>query len=116
MKEIEELFETISPERQERLLNPQMSDWFRTWFFGKYGHRVYDIKIGRKWVTMKSKTHRARISLEKYKTLAFVVWRRDAESHSYIPKQKRPREWYKEYGFDKNPRDYYLDPKHLHWK
>ncbi len=115
MKQIEDLLETITPERQERLLNPQMSDWFRTLFLGKYGFRVYDIKVGRKWVMMRSNNHRARIPVEKFKTLAFVTWRRDCETATYNPKETRKREWYKDYGFNKPPRDYFLDPKHLHW-
>ena len=66
---MEILLDTISPERQERLLNPQMSDHFRTFFIGKHGHRIYEIKIGRKWVTMRSNNHRTRISLDAFKTL-----------------------------------------------
>jgi hypothetical protein len=113
---MELLFDTISPERQERLLNPQMSQHFSTFFHGKFGHRRYDIKIGRKWVIMRSNNHRARISLEKFKTLAFVQWRRDVESYTFNPNKKRKREWYKDFGFEKHPRDYVLDPKHLLWK
>lgn len=116
MKQIEDLLETITPERQERLLNPQMSDWFKTFFMGKYGNRVYEIKVGRKWVTMRSSNHRARISLEKFKTLAFVQWRRDCESFTFVPSQKRKREWYKEFGFTQPPRDYIINHKHLTWK
>jgi len=113
---MEKLYETISPERQERLLNPQMSDHFETFFMGKFGHRMYQIKIGRKWVTMRSRSHRARLSLENFKTKAFVQWRRDAESDSFVSGQKRKREWYKDYGFTKQPRDYFVNPKHLSWK
>ena len=113
---MENLIETISLERQERLLNPQMSDHFRTFFMGKYGNRVYEIKIGRKWVTMRSNSHRARISIQKFRTLAFVQWRRDVESHTFVPNQKRKREWYKDYGFTKKPRDYLLEFKHLSWR
>jgi len=113
---MEILLDTISPERQERLLNPQMSDHFRTFFMGKHGHRIYEIKIGRKWVMMRSNNHRTRISLDAFKTKAFVQWRRDVESYTFIPNTKRKREWYKEYGFNKNPRDYILEHKHLSWK
>ncbi len=113
---MEKLYEKISPERQERLLNHQMSDHFETFFMGKFGNRMYQIKIGRKWVTMRSRSHRARLSLENFKTKAFVQWRRDVESHTFVPNEKRKREWYKAYGFTKQPRDYFLDPKHLSWK
>ena len=116
MKSIENLLKPISAERQERLLNPRMSDHFQTFMCGKYGYRIYTIKIGRKWVTMRSNNHRARISLEKFKTLAFVTWRRNVESHTFNPQEKRKRNWYRDYGFDKNPRDYLLYDKHLSWK
>ena len=116
MKPIEDLLEPISPERQERLLNPKMSDHFKTFICGKYGYRLYTIKIGRKWVTMRSNNHRARMSLDKFKTLAFVQWRRDCESFTYTPSQKRKREWYKDFGFTQNPRDYIINHKHLNWK
>ena len=113
---MENLIETISLERQERLLNPQMSDHFRTFFMGKFGHRIYEIKIGRKWVTLRSNNHRTIISLDAFKTKAFVQWRRDCESFTFIPSKKRKREWYKEFGFFQNPREYILNPKHLLWK
>ena len=113
---MEELLEKISLERQERLLNPQMSDHYKTFLFGKYGHRIYTVKIGRKWVMLRSNNHRARISLDKFRTIAFVQWRRDVEYHTYNPYKKRKREWYRAYGFDKNPRDYFIYSKHLSWR
>ena len=113
---IEELLENISPERQERLLNPQMSDHYKTFLFGKYGHRIYTVKVGRKWVMLRSNNHRAKISLERFKAIAFVQWRRDVETHTFNPSVKRKREWYRDYGFDKNPRDYYINFKDLSWK
>ncbi len=113
---MEELLEKISLERQERLLNPQMSDHYKTFLFGKYGHRIYTVKVGRKWVMLRSNNHRARISLDKFRTIAFVQWRRDVEYHTYNPYKKRKREWYRAYGFDKNPRDYFIYSKHLSWR
>jgi hypothetical protein len=113
---MEELLEKISPKRQERFLNPRMSDYYKTFFFGKYGYRMYTIKVGRKWVVLRSNSHRARISLERFKTIAFVQWRRDVEAHTFNPSGKRKREWYKDYGFYKNPRDYFIDTRHLSWK
>ena len=113
---MEELLEKISPERQERLLNPQMSDHYKTFLFGKYGHRIYTVKVGRKWVMLRSNNHRARISLDKFRTIAFVQWRRDVEYHTYNPYKKRKREWYRAYGFYKNPRDYFIYSKHLSWR
>ena len=113
---MEELLEKISLERQERLLNPQMSDHYKTFLFGKYGHRIYTVKVGRKWVMLRSNNHRARISLDKFRTIAFVQWRRDVEFHTYNSSKKRKREWYRAYGFDKNPRDYFIYSKHLSWR
>ena len=69
---MELLIDIINSKRQERLLNPQMSDHFKTFFMGKFGYRLYEIKIGRKWVTLRSNTHRTKISLEAFKTKAFV--------------------------------------------
>ena len=51
-----------------------------------------------------------------FKTLAFVQWRRDCESFTYTPLQKRKREWYKDFGFNQHPRDYIINYKHLNWK
>ena len=113
---MEELLEKISLERQERLLNPQMSDHYKTFLFGKYGYRIYTVKVGRKWVMLRSNNHRARISLDKFRTIAFVQWRRDVEFHTYNSSKKRKREWYRAYGFDKNPRDYFIYSKHLSWR
>ena len=113
---MEELLEKISLERQERLLNPQMSDHYKTFLFGKYGHRIYTVKVGRKWGMLRSNNHRARISLDKFRTIAFVQWRRDVEFHTYNSSKKRKREWYRAYGFDKNPRDYFIYSKHLSWR
>ena len=113
---MEELLEKISLERQERLLNPQMSDHYKTFLFGKYGHRIYTVKVGRKWVMLRSNNHRARISLDKFRTIAFVQWSRDVEFHTYNSSKKRKREWYRAYGFDKNPRDYFIYSKHLSWR
>ncbi len=113
---MELLIDTISPERQERLLNPLMSDHFKTFFMGKFGHRLYEIKIGRKWVTLRSNNHRARISLDAFITKAFVQWRRDCESVTFVPNKKRKREWYKEFGFEQQPRNYFINYKHLNWR
>ena len=65
---------------------------------------------------LRSNNHRARISLDKFRTIAFVQWRRDVEYHTYNPYKKRKREWYRDYGFDKNPRDYFIYSKHLSWR
>ena len=115
-KNIEQLIDWISETRQERLLNPQSGDHFRTRLAFMYGTRFYTVKVGRKWVMLRSNNHRARISLDKFRTIAFVQWRRDVEYHTYNPYKKRKREWYRAYGFDKNPRDYFINSKHLSWK
>jgi len=117
MKPIEDLLEPISPERQERLLNPRMSDHFKTFMCGKYGYRLYTIKIGRKWVTMRSNNHRARISLDKYKTIAFKEWKESAISDTLkLNNNTKPKGWWSDYGFDRNPLDVLLERKHLTWR
>ena len=117
MKQIEDLLEPISLERRERFLDPKMSDHFRTYICGKYGYRLYTIKIGRKWVTMKSNNHRARITLAKYKTLAFREWKESAISETLkLNNNIKPREWWTEYGFTSNPQDVLLERKHLIWR
>ena len=117
MKQIEDLLEPISLKRQERFLDPKMSDYFRTYICGKYGYRLYTIKIGRKWVTMKSNNHRARITLAKYKTLAFREWRESAISDTLkLNNNIKPREWWTAYGFTSNPQDVLLERKHLTWR
>ena len=91
---MEILIDKISETRQERLLNPQMSDHYRTWFQGKYGMKLYDIKVGRKWVFIRSKSHRARLPLAKFKTQAFVQWHCDARSPNHgihVKPKRKPR-------------------------
>jgi len=117
MKPIENLLEPISSERQERLLNPRMSDHFKTFMCGKYGYRLYTIKIGRKWVTMRSNNHRARISLDKYKTIAFKEWKESAISDTLkLNNNTKPKGWWNGYGFDSNPLDINLNHKHFIWR
>ena len=117
MKPIENLLAPISLERQERFLNPQMSDHFKTFICGKYGYRIYTIKIGRKWVMMRSNNHRARIALNKYKTLAFREWKESAISETLkLNNNLKPREWWTDYGFTSNPQDVLLERKHLTWR
>ena len=119
---LEILINKISETRQERLLNPQMSDHYRTWFQGKYGMKLYDIKVGRKWVFLRSKSHRAKLSLAKFKTQAFVQWHCDARTHASSEtyaetgKYQKSRGWWKNYGFESNPADVNYDRGHLIWK
>lgn len=119
---MENLIDKISETRQERLLNPQMSDHYKTMFFGKYGWRIYTIKVGRKWVYMRSNSHRAKLSLDKFKTHAFVQWQCDAKTHASsvaydeTGSYKRPRAWWKNYGFTSNPADILYTKGDLVWK
>ena len=84
---------------------------------GKYGYRLYTIKIGRKWVMLRSNNHRARITLDKYKTLAFREWRESALSDALkLNNNIKPKSWWTAYGFDKNPLDVLLNRKHLTWR
>ena len=111
------LLEDISESRQEKLLNPKMSDHYQTFFYGKYGRGLYEIKVGRKWVTMKSKSHKARMSLAKFEVHAFLEWKRCAESDACVlgshKGYKKPRNWWKEYGFGSNPETFIYDKSRL---
>jgi|TARA_R100000742_G_C4202748_1_gene31377 hypothetical protein len=119
---MEKLLETISLERQERLLNPQTSDHFETFMFGKYGRRLYQVKVGRKWVFMRSRGHRARITLQRFKNIAYSQWKRDAstDASTQVYKEtgvyKRKRGWWKHYGFEENPLKVKLSVRDTLWK
>lgn len=118
---MENLVNAISETRMERLLNPKMSDHFYTNFHGKYGFRGYEIKVGRKWVTMRSNAHRVRMSLDNFKVHAFLQWRRDSMTdasckvYNETGKYARPNAWWKEYGFTSNPKDFNYTPSRLAW-
>ena len=118
---MENLIENCSETRMERLLNPKMSDHYQTLFFGKYGTRLYEVKVGRKWVTMKSNNHKARLPLSKFKVHAFLEWRKasmtDASTKTYAEtgRYARPNAWWKEYGFTSNPKDFNYTPSRLAW-
>ena len=105
----------------ERLLNPQMSDHYKTLFFGKYGTRVYEVKVGRKWVFMRSNSHRTRMPLAKFKVHAFLEWRRQAmtmaSTEAFIKTDRylKPKGWWKNYGFESNPKDFVYDKSRLAW-
>ena len=106
---MEELLEKISLERQERLLNPQMSDHYKTFLFGKYGHRIYTVKVGRKWVMLRSNTHIKRLTLTTFKELARKNWIADARSDAVFKNVDRtgnfklPNQWWLQYGLSEKP-------------
>jgi len=118
---MENLVHAISETRMERLLSPKMSDHYYTHFQGKYGYRPYEVKVGRKWVTMKNPSHKVRMPLAKYKVHAFLQWRRDAMTdasckvYNETGKYARPRAWWKNYGFTSNPKDFDYEPSRLAW-
>ncbi len=118
---MENLMEICSETRRERLLNPQMSDHFYTNFYGKFGYRPYEIKVGRKWVFMRNPVHKVRMPLAKFKVHAFLQWRHDAmmdassKTYKNIGKYSRPRGWWKNYGFESNPKYYDYDKSRLAW-
>ena len=118
---MENLMDICSETRMERLLNPQMSDHFYTGFNGKYGYRFYEIKVGRKWVFMRSNAHKVRMPLHKFKLHAFLQWRKDAmtdassKQYAITGKYSRPRAWWKDYGFTYNPKDFNYDRSRLAW-
>lgn len=118
---MEILLENVSEAKRERLLNPQMSDHFQTFMFGKFGRRLYTIKVGRKWVFMKSNSHRARLPLAKFKQLAFLEWRKCARLQASVEAMetngnyKRKRGWWKAFGFETNPDDFIIDERLKAW-
>ena len=118
---MENLVHAISETRMERLLNPQMSDHFYTGFNGKYGYRFYEIKVGRKWVFMRSNAHKVRMPLAKFKIRAFLQWRKDSmvdascKQYDITGKYSRPRAWWKDYGFTYNPKYFEYDRSRLAW-
>ena len=107
-KNIEQLIDWISETRQERLLNPQSGDHFRTRLAYLYGTRFYTVKVGRKWVMLRSNAHIKRLSLIVFKALAKKNWIADASSDAVFTnyektgKFKLPRQWWLQYGLSKN--------------
>jgi hypothetical protein len=73
-------------------------------------------------VHIKSKAHRARLSLAKFKTQAFVQWHCDARNHAssetYMETgaYKKKQGWWKNYGFESNPAETIYNKGHLIWK
>mgnify|MGYP000073579310 FL=1 len=71
---------------------------------------------------IRSKSHRARLTLAKFKTQAFVQWHCDArtnassETYAETGKYKKKQGWWKNYGFESNPADVNINRGHLIWK
>ena len=86
-KNIEQLTDWISETRQERLLNPKSGDHFRTRLAYLYGTRFYTVKVGRKWVMLRSNTHIKRLTLRTFKELARKNWIADARSDALFRNQ-----------------------------
>ena len=109
MKEVEQLIDWISETRQERLLNPQSGDHFRTRLAYLYGTRFYTVKVGRKWVMLRSNAHIKRLPLIVFKELARKNWIADASSDALFKnkektgKFKLPRQWWLQYGLSEKP-------------
>ena len=109
MKEIEQLTDWISETRQERLLNPKSGDHFRTRLAYLYGTRFYTVKVGRKWVMLRSNAHIKRLPLIVFKELARKNWIADAKSDALFnnkektEKFKLPRQWWLQYGLSEKP-------------
>lgn len=118
---MEKLFDEFSLAKMDRFLSPQMSDHYQTYFYGKYGRRIYTIKVGRKWVYMKSNAHRVRMPLRKFKVHAYLEWRRIArtqasrEAMQETGKYKRKIGWWKNFGFETNPDNFEYTTKDLAW-
>ena len=108
-KKIEELTDNISETRQERLLNPKSGDHFRTILAYMYGTRFYTVKIGRKWVMLRSNTHIKRMTIRTFKALARKNWVADARSDALFNNVERtgnfklPNQWWLKYGLSEKP-------------
>ena len=106
---MEELIDNISETRQERLLNPKSGDHFRTRLAYLYGTRFYTVKVGRKWVMLRSNTHIKRLTLRTFKELARKNWIADAKSDAIFNNQERtgnfklPNQWWLKYGLSEKP-------------
>ena len=108
-KNIEQLIDWISETRQERLLNPKSGDHFKTRLAFMYGTRFYTVKVGRKWVMLRSNTHIKRLTLRTFKELARKNWIADARSDAIFMNQERtgnfklPNQWWLQYGLEDKP-------------
>ena len=108
-KNIEQLIDNISETRQERLLNPKSGDHFRTRLAYLYGTRFYTVKLGRKWVMLRSNTHIKRLTLRTFKELARKNWIADAKSDAIFNNKERtgnfklPNQWWLKYGLSEKP-------------
>ena len=108
-KKIEELTDNISETRQERLLNPKSGDHFRTRLAFIYGTRFYTVKVGRKWVMLRSNTHIKRLSLRVFQELAKKNWIADATSDAVFKNYEKtgnfklPKQWWLKYGLSAKP-------------
>ena len=106
---MEELIDNISETRQERLLNPQSGDHFRTRLAFMYGTRFYTVKVGRKWVMLRSNTHIKRLTLRTFKELARKNWIADARSDALFNNVERtvnfklPKQWWLKFGLSEKP-------------
>ena len=104
------LHDSISEERQNYLLNPQNRDYYITHLYHTYGRRVYSVKVGWKWVYLRSNAHVQRMRLSKFKEIAMSNWIRDSKADASFQAYKdtgsykrTDKNWYIKYGFKVNP-------------
>ena len=108
-KNIEQLTDWISETRQERLLNPKSGDHFKTRLAFIYGTRFYTVKVGRKWVMLRSDAHIKRLTIATFKELARKNWIADARSDALFNNVERtgnfklPNQWWLKYGLSEKP-------------
>ena len=106
---MEELIDWISDTRQERLLNPKSGDYFYTRLAFIYDTRFYSVKVGRKWVMLRSNTHIKRLTLRTFKELARKNWIADVRSDALVKNQakpgkfKLPNQWLLKYCLTEKP-------------
>ena len=111
-----------STKLQKYLLNPKSGDKYTCEFPTHEGRKICTITVGRKWVTLRWKeivgwtpkvyrNRSKRLSLKLFCNHAFIYWRylarQDACSKAMVEtgRYKRPKGWWKDYGFKSNPED-----------
>ena len=96
------ILDVNSTKLQKYLLNPKSGDKYTCEFPTHEGRKICTITVGRKWVTLRWKEI-AGWTPKVYRNLA----RQDASSKARVEtgKYKRPKGWWKNYGFKSNPED-----------
>jgi len=103
------ILKNTSKELQEYLLNPKQGNHYKCFLWTREGFRFVEVKVARKWVSLKWTKSRQRLTLALWKNHAWLQWRYNARNDACIKafeetgSYKRPNSWYKAYGFKTNP-------------